>query len=367
MIVKTHKNILIAYGTIWSGDGTYFVSHLSRLEAQYTDIEVRLHTSGGSVFDGNLMYNACNKSDNIDKIVIDGIAASMGGIIMLSRQKVHIVENGYVMIHAPSSGSFGNAKDMESQAKLLRMVENNFVIKLMARTGKSKSEVQKWMDGSDYWFDAEECLTMGLVTKIIPAKVDTVLPVTDPKNMDNQEVYNMYASLLTAEFKPNNSEIINSFTNMKQPLITALGLTGVTAQSSDTAIIEAVQAKITAVTSERDTAVNKLTAHVQAQVKVVLDQHEAAGTLDKDKRSVYETIGKQSGVDALMTVLGTPKSSAQAPNIKGLIQNAGGSETGTANWDYSKWQQENPKGLEAMAEKDPAKFNQLFNAKYGKA
>ncbi|CAA0207422.1 conserved hypothetical protein [Tenacibaculum maritimum] len=365
MIVTTYKNTLTAYGTIWSGDGTYFISHLSKLEAEYTDIEVRLHTSGGSVFDGNLIFNACNKSNNIEKIIIDGIAASMGSIIMLSRQTVEIVENGYAMIHAPSSGSFGNAKDMESQAKLLRMVENNFVIKLMARTGKPKSEVQKWMDGSDYWFGAEECLEMGLVTKIIPAKVDTILPVTDPENMDNQEVFNMYASLLTANFKPNNSEIINSFINMKQPLITALGLTGVTAQSSDTAIIEAVQAKINAVASERDTAVNKLTEHVEAQVKVVLDQHEEAGNLDKEKRSVYETIGKQSGVEALITVLGVPKNKVEAPNIKGLIQNSNNSEASTAGWDYTKWQQENPKGLEAMAAKDPAKFNLLFNAKYG--
>ncbi|MCD9582288.1 Clp protease ClpP [Tenacibaculum maritimum] len=340
------------------------MSHLSRLETQYSDIEVRLHTGGGSVFDGNLIYNACNKSNNIDKIVIDGIAASMGGIIMLSRQKVEIVENGYVMIHAPSSGSYGNAKDMESQAKLLRMVEKNFVAKLMARTGKPKNEVEKWMDGSDYWFDAEACLALGLVTKIIPSRVDTVLPITDPENMENQEVYNMYASLLTADFNPQKRTILNSLSNMKQPLITALNLVGVNVQSSDTAIIEAVTAKLKAVEAERDAAQNKLTENVDAQLKVILDQHQEAGTFAKDKREVYNKIGKQSGVEALLTVLGTTPKAAQAPNLNGLIQNK--TSEARADWTFDKWQKEDKKGLEAMAESDPAKFTALFNSKYGK-
>lgn len=364
MIVRTHKNTLTAYGTIWSGDGTYFISHLARLEAEYSDVVVRLHTSGGSVFDGNLMYNACNKSNNIDKIIIDGIAASMGAIIMMSRQKVEIVENGFVMIHAPSAGAYGNAKDMESQAKLLRLVEKNFIAKLISRTGKTKKEVDKWMDGADYWFDAEECLALGLVTKIIPATVETVLPIADPENMENTEIYNMYASLLTADLSAPKHEILNTNTDMKQPLITALGLVELNAQSSDTSVLAAVQAKITAIEAERDSAKNALAAYKKAQVKAILDQHEKAGTLDEGTRKVYANIGENSGIEALLTVLGTPKKEAQAPNITGLIQN-NGSEA-RAEWDFDKWQKEDRKGLEAMAEKDPAKFNQLFNAKYGK-
>ena len=363
MIIKTHKNTLIAYGSIWSGDGQYFVSHLSRLEEQYNDITVRLHTPGGSVFDGNLIYNACNQSNNIDKIVVDGISASMGSIIMLSRQKVEIVENGYVMIHAPSSGSFGNAKDHEGQAKLLKMVEKNFVSKLMARTGKPKNEVEKWMDGSDHWLDAEECLALGLVSKIIPARIDTVMPIVEPENMGNQEVYNMYASLLTYNFPVNEIQNLNPISDMKQQLITAIALAGVNAQSSDTAIVEAAQKRIESLEQERDQAKTELEKHVNAQIKVVLDQHEEAGSFAKEQRDTYEKIGKTSGVDALMTVLGTPKSqSVQAPNITSFIKNE--KTEARADWDFDKWQKEDRKGLEAMAEENPAKFNQLFNAKY---
>ena len=366
MILKTNENELIAYGTIWSGDGQYFVSALSRLEKEYDEITVRLHTYGGSVFDGNLIYNACNKSDKVDKIVVDGISASMGSIIMLSRKKTEMVENGYVMIHAPSSGSYGNAKDHESSAKLLKMVEKNFVIKLMARTGKSKTDVEKWMDGSDYWFDAEECLALGLISKIIPARVDTVLPVVDPSDMEKEEVYNMYASLLTADFSANQNPKINPKSNMKQSLITALPLVGVTAQSSDTAVIEAVQNHIQALEQERDNAVNALSAQTESQIKTVLDQHQEAGTFDEKDRDTYAKIGKTSGIEALQTVLGVPKSQQAAPNISGMIQKDSENSAERANWSFDDWQKNDRKGLEALAEKDPAKFNQLFNAKYKK-
>ena len=57
MIISTNKNTLKAYGTIWDGDGSYFVSCFQQLERVFDDITVRIHTSGGSVFDGNLIYN----------------------------------------------------------------------------------------------------------------------------------------------------------------------------------------------------------------------------------------------------------------------------------------------------------------------
>lgn len=355
---------MTVYGTIWAGDGAYFVSSLSRLESDYNDIHIHLHTSGGSVFDGNLIYNACNKSKNIKKIIVDGIAASMGSIIMIATEKTAIVENGYVMIHAPWSYSGGTAKDKEGQAKLLRMMEQNFIKKFMARTGKTIAEAEKLMDGSDHWFNAQECLEMGLVTEIIPEKVSTPEPV-DTQNMDNQEVYNMYASLLTTDISKN--KINKHKRSMKQPLISALNLVGVTAESSDTAVVTAVEQHIQNIVQERDNAINALNENLDTQVNAILDQHQEAGSFEESNRDVYAKIGKDSGIAALLTVLGTPKSrqqSSKGPNIKGLIQNT--EANARSDWDFKKWQKSDPKGLEEMAENDPAKFNQLFKNQFNK-
>ncbi|MCT4698462.1 Clp protease ClpP [Tenacibaculum haliotis] len=362
MIVKTHKNTLTAYGVIWDGDGAYFVSHLNKLEAEYDDIKVRIHTYGGSVFDGNLMYNALNKSTAIEKIIIDGIAASMGAVMILSRPNVEIVENGYVMIHAPLSYRDGTAADFEKDAKLLRSIEKNFKKKLMARTGMSESEVEKLMIG-DNWFDAEECLAMGLVSKIIPSQVELTLPVEEPSALKKQEVFNRYAALLT---QPINKSNTNNKSNMKQPLITALGLKNVNAQSSDTAVVEAVEAQLQTETQARKDAEKELETYKKGQVKAYLDTAEKNKLFDPEKREVYENIGEKSGIEALMTVLSTSKKGT-APNIVGAIKGGKeGEDEPRANWGFDQWMEKDPKGFEKMAEKEPAKYNQIFNAKYNK-
>ena len=360
MIIRTHKNILTAYGTIWEGDGKYFESVFSNLESQYSDITIRMHTGGGSVFDGNIMYNVVNKSPKNVDIIIDGIAASMGSVFMLSRQQVKIVENGYVMIHAPSSGNYGNAKDMESEAKLLRLVEKNFISKFQEKTGKSKEEIEKWMDGSDYWFDAQECLAMGLVTEIIPATITTPLPVENPENMDNKKLSAIYASLLTTDISKLKN-IKTQIVDMKQPLIQALDLKNVNPQSSDTAVLEAVQNKLSAVEQERDQAIEKLNGIGKTQVKALLDANK--DSYPEDKRAVYEAIGETQGIEALTTVLEAISSKKQAPNIKDLITNKDQNEV-TAGWTYSDWLDKDPEGLEKMSQDSPEAFEKLAMNEY---
>lgn len=375
MIFGVNENVLTMYGTIWSGDGQEFIYWFSRLEKQYTDITIRLHTYGGSVFDGNLMCNAVERSNANITIIIDGIAASMGAVFILSGKDVKIVDNGYLMIHAPSSGSYGNAKDHESSAKLLRMMEENFVDRLMARTGKSKEYVTQWLD-PDTWFSAKDALKEGLVTEIIPASVETVYPAFEPEEMGEQEAYNMYACALLTSVSPAESHFQPTQTifndNMKQMLITALALTAVNAQSSDTAVLEAVQGKINdleaSLKNEREAkekAENDLKAFRSEQIKAMIDNAAFAQKPTEDERKVFENIGETSGIEALALVL---KSAAKpsAPNISGQIQPGNSGANPRDGWDFDKWQGEDPKGLEKLAATNPDDFKKLFNAKYAK-
>lgn len=360
MIIKTHKNRLTAYGTIWSGDGRYFVEELARLERDYAEITVHLHTPGGSVFDGNLIYNALNKSASVIHIVIDGIAASMGAIIILSAKKVSIVENGYIMIHAPSSYANGQAHDFESQAKLLRSIEKNFVEKLSARTGRAVKEVEKWLVG-DNWFDATEAKKLGLVTEIIPAQTATLFPVLNPSQMQQQDVYNAYACLF-ASLNVSNSKLDYK---MKLALIQALALVAVTAESSDTAIIEAIQERINQEKSAREKAENELNAFKKAQIDAVLETAIKEKKIAENQKEVYQKIAETSGIEALNVVLANATKEpgrGQAPNITEIIK--GKQSNSNASWTFDEWQKNDPKGLEKLSVEDPDRFKELFNAKY---
>jgi ATP-dependent Clp endopeptidase proteolytic subunit ClpP len=367
MIFSVSQNTITAYGYIWDGNGMEFSERLAQLERDYTNIVVKLHTYGGSVFDGNIMFNALANSKADIEIQIIGIAASMGAVLALSRKKVSMVKNGFVMIHTASGYSSGTATDHENTAKLLRSIEANFVELLVSKTGKSENYVKKWLDG-DNWFDAKEALKEGLISAIIDneVEIDDLLP----EQLGATEVYNRFAAVLL----PENS--LNS-TNMKKPLIEALALQGVTEQSSDTAIIEAVQkhyeAKETKLQNELSAEKKKredLEAKIEQEGKAALtaeiDAAKKAGKITADQAPTYEAIGNSSGIEALKTVLAAIP--ARKP-ITSQIPNAGGKNTapvGRDNWDWDKWQKEDPKGLEAMAKESPEEFTALYNQKYQK-
>lgn len=374
------------YGTIWDYDGTTFMYYLDALESKYSDITIRMHTYGGSVFAGNLMCNAIERSSANISLDVDGLAASMGAVIILSCKNVRIVNNGYVMIHAPSSGSYGNAKDHESSAKLLRLMEENFRHKLMLRTGKTEEEVSAWLN-QDTWLSAQEALDLGLVSEVIPASVQTVYPTFIPEEVGETEVYNMYAALLTSiptpavsafmgfpQLQPQSQQENFNNNDMKQLLIAAFALKGVNAQSSDTAVLEAMQGEFSDLKTKkaeaetaRTTAEAKLKEYEDGRIKTIIDG--AAAGLGKqfteDERKTYESIGATSGVEALELVFKTV-AKPQAPNISGMIQagTQGAVVAGRDSWDFAQWQKEDPKGLEKLATTDPEKFKTMFNAKY---
>lgn len=369
MIFSVKQNTLSAYGTIWEGNGIDFVSIFSQLESQYEKIIVKIHTYGGSVFDGNLMYNAlCNSKKSVELQIV-GIAASMGAVMALSLDNVFMVENGYMMIHTCSGSTYGSASDHEKNAKLLRAIEKNFLSKLMKKTGQTESYVKKWLEG-DNWFDAESALKEGLIKGIINSETD--IETFDPQQLGVTESYNRFSALLI----PENTRI-NPDNNMKKPIIQALALQGVTEQSSDTAVIEAVKEHFEAneaklrkeLKAEKDLRIEaerKLEEQGSAEIKATITEAKKQGKITAEQEATYEGIAKASGVEALKTVLAAIP--VRTP-IASRVSSAGGNDNlpqGRETWDWDKWQKEDPKGIEALAKENPEAFQELYNLKYRK-
>lgn len=375
MIFSVKQNTITAYGTIWEGNGMEFVSMFSNLESQFDDITVKMHTYGGSVFDGNLIWNAINQSKKNVQIDIMGIAASMGAIISQSRTgtKPRMVRNGFLMIHAPSGGSWGTAKDHQNTAKLLQSIEKQFIALLASKTGLTEAKIAKWMDG-DNWFDAQEALELGLISEIIEPVSETVTNELNPKELGVQGMFYQYkALLLDSNFIQSNFD-----QTMKKPLIEALNLMGVTEASSDTAVIEAVkkhfEGKVSEVQSKLDEEIKKnadLQAKVNLEKKAAIDSEinaaVTAGKITADKKPTYEAIAQASGLEALKTVLAAiPARNSITSQIQGGGGSGGAQPVGRENWDFDKWQKEDPRGLEALAKDDPEAFKTLYNQKFSK-
>lgn len=374
MIFQVKDNTIIAYGEIWNGNGMEFVLLFSEMEAKYSQITVKLHSYGGSVFDGNLIFNTIQNSKKDIDLQIIGIAASMTAIISQSRKdkKPKMVRNGFIMIHAPSGSTYGGAIDHENNAKLLRSIESNLVQLLSTSLSKPKNYVAKWMVG-DNWFDAEEALKEGLISEIIEPESDTITASLNPKELGAEGMYYQFTALLT----PKNELQINLKNDMKKPIIEALGLQGVTAESSDTAIIDAVRAhyegRVTKAEADlkiaNDKAIaaeTKLADQGKAAITAELAQAQKAGKITPDQVATYEGIATASGIDALKTVLAAIPA---RKSITAQVTNTGGTNdapVGRENWDFDKWQKEDPKGFEALAKETPEAFQALLTAKYKK-
>ena len=102
-MIEVQNNHVYAYGTIGdSYSGEDFAAALRRAE-RYGSPVVHLHTLGGSVMDGLLMVNAVKSSTWPVTVVVEGVAASMGAIFMLSAAKVKVASNALIMLHSSSS------------------------------------------------------------------------------------------------------------------------------------------------------------------------------------------------------------------------------------------------------------------------
>ncbi|AQY22982.1 head maturation protease, ClpP-related [Riemerella anatipestifer] len=368
MILASQNNDLYLFGTIWDGDGVYFISKLSQMEQQYSEITLKIHSYGGSVFDGNLIANAIEKSPAKIRIEILGVAASMAGILLLSCKNVAMADNAYIMLHAPSGGTRGTASDHEKAANLLRKIELNFKKRLARRLNTTESNVSKYLEG-DNWIDAEEALAIGLINEIIPAKVETIIPMEELEDKSETEVYNLYSRLLLTPAAITSNE--NNFNNdtMKKMLITAFALS-LTEQSSDTAFVEALKDKFKDLEgnlekekrSKADME-NQLKAYEENRIEALLEGVNAS----EEQKAIYRKVGATSGLDALEAIL-KDVTKPVAPNLSELVQNgsSGTTLTGREQWTFEQWQKEDPRGLEKLSQEDPKKFDTLFNAKYKK-
>ena len=125
-----------------------------------TDLDIRINSSGGSIMDGfNIIAKLLDTKLNTTAY-IDGVAASIAGIIALAANKVVIADFGMVMIHEPSF-PVQNSKDQE----ILDMFKSSLLKILTNRTGISLAELTEIMN-KESWFNAEAAKTIGLADEI---------------------------------------------------------------------------------------------------------------------------------------------------------------------------------------------------------
>jgi len=365
MIFNSSGDTAKLYGRIWGGDGQYITSQLSAFLKGRKSATIHMHSPGGSVFDGNLIYNTLRAFKGDLTIVIDGIAASMATIIMLAANKIKIADNGWIMIHAPSGSVEGTAIEMEKYAKVLRILESQFTAYYMKRTSKTEEDLKAWLEG-DNWFSSDMALTDNIVDEVVDPTLsdEDINAYHDMANiaacMENfASDEDLKSRFFQAEEKPQNSNTPKT-NNMKlnAKTIVALGLESEAKDDQITAAVEIVIAR-NEVLEAKVTSMEK--AQKDAQQKAVTDLIASGKKSGKVTAKNEERITKLAEYDiqlATETIDGMPGKenlTAIAGGGKPTIPNADGRDA----WSFRDWKKKDYSGLLAMKDNDPDRYAQV--------
>lgn len=365
-IIDNNTAELKFYGTIgmfYQGADDY-TNTLKEIEAKgCTNLIVKTHCYGGNVFEGYAMWTA-NKTSKLNiTFQIVGVAASMMAIVMLSGSKVEVSEVAKIMFHAPRSGGGGTSKELFQEANLLKKIEKDFVKIYTNKTGKSEKEAIALMDGTDHWFDADECIALGLANaKISETVFTTNLNGKPDAGTPIDNIYSQYVAVADNSL-PNKKNDMD-----KKAIIAALGLTGVDENSSDTVVLDAITAHnkkqgdaITALSQNQQNAII-----AQAEALITAREVEIKATFTKEQKESFVKVATASGIDTLKTVLATMQ---PVPNLEAFLGGNGSTVSPVAadrkDWDWDRWEKEDPSGLEKLEASNLEAFKKLYQAKFG--
>ena len=134
-------------------------------ELDASDINVRINSRGGMVFEGIAIYNVLRLHKANVHISIEGLAASIASVIAMAGDTITMAENSMMMIHNPYGWATGDAEAMRKTADVMDKIADSIAVSYTARTGKTVDEMKALME-AETWFTAAEALETGLVDQV---------------------------------------------------------------------------------------------------------------------------------------------------------------------------------------------------------
>lgn len=337
-----------------------------------TTLTVRLHCGGGSVYEGLAIYDLMRSSDCKITTINEGLAASMGSIILLGGDIIKTTKNAFFMAHDVEMGVYGNRQKVQSGLEQMEGCVARIKKIYKERTNASEEVIEGWVKpGQETWLDSDKCANLGIVDEVIePVKKRAV----DPEDMSNrtaEDIFKLFEGPASKESGPSNDT--NQTSAMKKEAIMAIlmaaGLAGeLTASSADGDFANQLQALADkAVNSDKyKQEVDRMTNEL---MKATLDPAQQAGKFKPTERAEWEADFKANPnmvIRTLSRIPGKPDLNGMTQRERQALGNEGDHELmkGRGDWSFEKWQETDPKGLARLQDEAPEAFEKLFNAKF---
>lgn len=196
-ILNPDTAVILLYGEISDegGDGKIdsrtFVSELMYLDENYPNLNIRINSVGGDVYPGIAIFNAIRQCRSNVTVFIDGIAASIAGVIALAGNRVEMSRYARMMLHNVSGGCYGNKQDLRDMIATIEGLEDTIAEIIGSRCSLDAEEIKRtYFDGADHWLKADEALKLGLVDALYDVE-ETV-----PDGSTSEDIYRIFTNRL---------------------------------------------------------------------------------------------------------------------------------------------------------------------------
>lgn len=129
-----------------------------------------INTPGGSITDGMVIFDTIKMITSPVKVIVMGMAASMGSILLSAPKKGnrYLYKSSRVMIHQPliMGRIQAPAVDIHIQAQEMERLRRELNQILADASGQPLSKIEKDTD-RDFYLTAEEAIAYGLADKIV--------------------------------------------------------------------------------------------------------------------------------------------------------------------------------------------------------
>lgn len=159
------QQTLNIYGPITQASADQVLAELSAKDRSQP-LLVKINSDGGSVQAGVAIYSALLGWPGGLTTEVTGWALSVASTILMAGAVRRIHGTSLVMVHAPWTGTNGNAKVLRETADLLDRVAETLKA-AYRRTGQKDSAIGQWLAGEDHWFTADEAIAAGLATELV--------------------------------------------------------------------------------------------------------------------------------------------------------------------------------------------------------
>ena len=132
-------------------------------------MEIVFSSPGGSIIDGFELFDFIQHLRNEGHKVTTGslgMAASMAGILLQAGDVRWIGHQAWMMIHRAAFGAIGKTYEVEDEVRLVKRIEERCLDIFVSRSKLTKQKIKRNWDRKDWWIDADECLSLGLVDEV---------------------------------------------------------------------------------------------------------------------------------------------------------------------------------------------------------